>query len=131
GSGSPPQSPARSGSRSISRASVRERPPLPPGPYLVAGLARSGVAAALALRATVPGVRVIACDSASPREAAVEHERLERAGVEVHLDNDGTQLLSGSPPPRTLVKSPGEPHDAPVVVRWLNRGIAYVGESEL
>ena len=42
---------------------VIPRPPLPPGPYLVVGLARSGVAAALALRARgaeVVGLRLAA-----------------------------------------------------------------------
>jgi len=101
---------------------------LPDGPYLVVGLARSGVAAALALR---DAGRVVACDSASPREVAIERERLARGGVEVHLDTDGTQLLAGSPPPRTLVKSPGVPHDAPVVAGARERGIEIVGELEL
>ena len=106
----------------------RARPALPGGPYLVVGLARSGVAAALALQGAG---RVVACDSASPREAAVEAERLARAGVEVHLDTDGTQLLAGSPPFRTLVKSPGVPQDAPVVAGARERGIEVVGELEI
>ena len=43
---------ARSASRSTGRASSLEpRPPLPAGPYLLVGLARSGLAAGLALRA--------------------------------------------------------------------------------
>jgi UDP-N-acetylmuramoylalanine--D-glutamate ligase len=110
---------------------VRERPPLPAGPYLVVGLARSGVAAALALRDAWPRARVVACDAASPPEAAAERERLAAAGVEVHLDTDGTQLLAGSEAPRTLVKSPGVPIDAPVVADARARGIAVVGELEL
>jgi UDP-N-acetylmuramoylalanine--D-glutamate ligase len=79
----------------------------------------------------VPEARVIACDAASPPEAANERERLARAGVEIHLDTDGTQLLAGSEAPRTLVKSPGVPVDAAVVVEARRRGIAIVGELEL
>jgi UDP-N-acetylmuramoylalanine--D-glutamate ligase len=95
------------------------------------GLARSGVSAALSLSEAVPGARVIACDAASPPEAAAARERLADAGVEVHLDTDGTQLLAGSEAPRTLVKSPGVPLDAPVVAEARRRRIAIVGELEL
>src|SRR5215217_1930898 len=56
---------------------VIARPPLPPGPYLVVGLARSGVAAALALRER--GAEVAGVDSGRvPEEAAA---RLRAAGV--------------------------------------------------
>jgi UDP-N-acetylmuramoylalanine--D-glutamate ligase len=107
---------------------ARDRPRVPPGPYLVVGLARSGVAASLALRQVGS---VVACDVATPREAVAERERLERAGVEVHLDTDGKQLLAASQAPRTLVKSPGVPLDAPVVAEARARGIEVVGELEI
>jgi UDP-N-acetylmuramoylalanine--D-glutamate ligase len=71
------------------------------------------------------------CDAGTPAEALAERERLERAGVEVHLDTDGTQLLAGHPAPRTLVKSPGVPLDAPVVVEASRHGIDVVGELEI
>ena len=103
------------------------RPPLPSGPYLVVGLARSGVAAALALRAAQPGARVIATDSARPTGT----EGLEQEGVEVHLESDGTHTLEASPPPATLVKSPGVPQDAPVVAAARSMGITVIGELEL
>jgi UDP-N-acetylmuramoylalanine--D-glutamate ligase len=74
---------------------------------------------------------VVACDAATPPEAVAERERLEQAGVEVHLDTDGTQLLAGHPAPRTLVKSPGVPLDAPVVAEARSRGIEVVGEFEI
>ena len=64
---------------------VLPRPPLPPGPYLVVGLARSGVAAGLALRAL--GADVVGVDS-----GPVPDERrmaLERAGVPVHAGAGG------------------------------------------
>jgi UDP-N-acetylmuramoylalanine--D-glutamate ligase len=107
------------------------RPTLPEGPYLIVGLARSGVAAALALRRAAPEVTIVACDSGSPPEAQESAERLGQAGVEVHLKTDGTQLLAAAPAPRTLVKSPGVPAGAPAVAGARERGIDVVGELEL
>ena len=97
------------------------RPALPGGPYLVAGLARSGIAAALALQAR--GERVVGVDAGSP-----DVGRLAAAGVEVHLDDPGDRLLDGV---RTLVKSPGVPQDAAVVLAARARGLEVVGELEL
>ena len=97
------------------------RPPLPGGPYLVVGLARSGIAAALALRAR--GETVIGVDAGAP-----DVGRLAAEGVEVHLDDQGVQLLDRV---ATLVKSPGVPHTAPLVEAARARGIALVGELEL
>ncbi len=110
---------------------MKSRPPLPPAPYLVVGLARSGVAAALALRAVDPGARILACDRARPPEALQAREGLERAGVEVHLDTDGMQLLAAAQPPRTVVKSPGVPAGAPVVAHARELGLEVLGELEL
>jgi UDP-N-acetylmuramoylalanine--D-glutamate ligase len=98
------------------------RPPLPPGPFLVVGLARSGQAAARLLVGR--GERVRGVDSGAPKEA----ERLSEAGVEVFLDTDGLALLEGT---RTVVKSPGVPREAPVIAAALERGIDVVGELEL
>ena len=98
------------------------RPPLPPGPFLVVGLARSGVAAARLLAAR--GEDVVGVDSGAPAEAA----GLPGAGVEVFLDSDGLALLDGV---RTVVKSPGVPREAPVIAAALERGIDVVGELEL
>jgi len=100
---------------------VSVRPPLPGGPYLVVGLARSGVAAALALRAR--GETVIGVDGGSP-----DVGRLAAEGVEVHLDDQGVELLDRV---ATLVKSPGVPHTAPAVEAARARGIPLVGELEL
>jgi UDP-N-acetylmuramoylalanine--D-glutamate ligase len=79
----------------------------------------------------VPGAAIVACDSGSPPEAAENRERLAKAGVEVHLKTDGTQLLAAQEVPRTLVKSPGVPAGAPVVAVARARGIDVVGELEL
>ena len=109
---------------------MKPRPPLPSGPYLVVGLARSGVAAALALRAR--GEEVIGCDAGSPEDAqlAAAAGRLRHAGVEVHLDASGAALaaLSGA---GTLIKSPGVPQHAPLVAAARARGVPVLGELEL
>ena len=102
---------------------MKERPPLPQGPYLVVGLARSGIAAALALRAL--GHEVIAIDSGAPEPAG---ERLSQAGVEVHLDVSGEAHAARA---RSLVKSPGVPRSAPAVRAALERGLPVLGELEL
>ncbi|HWD85097.1 MAG TPA: UDP-N-acetylmuramoyl-L-alanine--D-glutamate ligase [Solirubrobacteraceae bacterium] len=107
---------------------MKPRPLLPSGPFLVVGLARSGVAAALALAAR--GERVIGCDSgpATKPELAEAEGRLEQAGVEVHLDASGDALAARA---GTLIKSPGVPQDAPAVVAARNAGVPVLGELEL
>jgi UDP-N-acetylmuramoylalanine--D-glutamate ligase len=89
------------------------------------------VAAALALRGAAPDAVIVACDAAAPPEAEAERERLAKASVEVHLRTDGRQLLAAPHAPRTLVKSPGVPLDAPVVAHGRARGIEVIGELEL
>jgi UDP-N-acetylmuramoylalanine--D-glutamate ligase len=101
---------------------AKPRPPLPEGPYLIVGLARSGLAAARFLAAR--GERVIGVDSGRPEGA----ERLAEAGVEVNLDVDGTGHLDGI---RTVVKSPGVPGEAAVIAAARERGIDVIGELEL
>ena len=107
---------------------MKPRPALPRGPFLVVGLARSGVAAALALRAR--GEEVIGCDAgahANPYLLAAAG-RLSEAGVEVHLDASGDALAARA---GTLIKSPGVPQTAPVVVAARARGLPVLGELEL
>ncbi len=98
------------------------RPPLPRGPFLVVGLARSGQAAARMLAARGELVRGV--DSGHPEGA----EGLGGVGVEVVLDTDGLAQLEGT---RTVVKSPGVPREAPAIAAALERGIEVVGELEL
>ncbi len=106
----------------------KPRPPLPGGPYLIVGLARSGVAAALALRAR--GEEVIGCDAGPPGTPALDDaaERLSVAGVEVHLDASGDALAARA---GTLIKSPGVPQNAPVVAAARAGGLPVLGELEL
>jgi UDP-N-acetylmuramoylalanine--D-glutamate ligase len=101
---------------------LKPRPDLPPGPYLVVGLARSGIAAALALRAS--GEQVIGVDSGAPADL----DALSAAGVELHLREQGSSLLGRA---GTVVKSPGVPAQAPVIAQARSRGMRVVGELEL
>ncbi|MEJ7876357.1 MAG: UDP-N-acetylmuramoyl-L-alanine--D-glutamate ligase [Solirubrobacterales bacterium] len=103
-------------------ASFRDRPPLPEGPYLVVGLARSGRAVARLLAER--GERVIGLDSGKPSGA----ERLRDAGVEVHLDGGPIEWFEEA---RCVVKSPGVPREAPPVRHALTLGVPVVGELEL
>ena len=98
------------------------RPPLPPGPYLIVGMARSGQAIARALAAL--GEQVIGVDAGSPAGAAGVAE----AGVEVHLDEVGAELLERV---SAVVKSPGVPNEAPAVSAARARELPVLGELEL
>jgi UDP-N-acetylmuramoylalanine--D-glutamate ligase len=110
--------------RTLECRSVIERPPLPPGPFLVVGLARSGVAAALALRAR--GGEVAGCD-AGPVADELRAE-LAAAGVPVHAPTEGVELLQMA---STVVKSPGVPQQAPVVAAARRQGLRVIGELEI
>ena len=103
---------------------MASRPPLPPGPFLVVGLARSGRAVGMALSALAADVTGV---DAGGVDAAVLAE-LEAAGVTVHAYDDGLGLLDGV---ATVVKSPGVPQEAPVVRAAIERGKLVLGELEL
>jgi UDP-N-acetylmuramoylalanine--D-glutamate ligase len=92
------------------------RPSLPDGPYLIVGLARSGAAAA---RMLLPYGEVLAADRAHPEPPP---------GVEAHLGSDGVELLERV---ECVVKSPGVPNEAPVIVAARERGMPVLGELEL
>ena len=92
------------------------RPPLPEGPYLVVGLARSGIAAA---RMLAGHGDVIGTDSGSPDVPG---------DVEAHLGVDGVELLDRV---ACVVKSPGVPNEAPLIVAARERGLPVLGELEL
>jgi UDP-N-acetylmuramoylalanine--D-glutamate ligase len=94
---------------------VRARPPLPPAPFLIVGLARSGIAAAYML---APYGEVIGVDSGEP----------EVSGFEAHLNTDGLHLLERA---GTVIKSPGVPQEAPVVQAARAQGIPVMGELEV
>ena len=100
---------------------MKPRPPLPDGPFLVLGLARSGQAAVSALR--VRGAEVAGADIGHP-----EAGHLAEAGVELHLGSSGEELLSRA---RTVIKSPGVPGSAPAVAAARSAGLTVMGELEL
>ncbi len=104
----------------------RPRPPLPPGPYVVVGLARSGCAAALALRAR--GEAVIGWDGGNSQALQAAASRLSAAGVEVRLDASGNGLAARA---GTIVKSPGVPQEIPLLQAARARGVPVLGELEL
>ncbi|MCS7006573.1 MAG: UDP-N-acetylmuramoyl-L-alanine--D-glutamate ligase [Gaiellaceae bacterium] len=89
---------------------------------LVLGLARSGTAAAEALRAR--GCSVVGVD----RDPQVETGRLHALGVELHLGEEEESLLTGID---LVVKSPGVPSEAPLVQAARARGIPVWSEIEL
>lgn len=103
-------------------APAKPRPPLPEGPFLVVGLARSGEAAASLLAGR--GEQVIGVDSAEPPAA----KRLADAGIDVHTGADGAGLVARA---RCVVKSPGVPQQAPAVAAARDAGIPVIGELEL
>ena len=92
------------------------RPPLPDGPYLIVGLARSGIAAARMLR---DHGEVLAVDSGRPDVPA---------DLPAELESDGLALLERA---GSVVKSPGVPNEAPVIVAARERGLPVFGELEL
>jgi UDP-N-acetylmuramoylalanine--D-glutamate ligase len=89
---------------------------------IVLGLARSGQAAALALARR--GERVVGVD----RSKEVDAGRLEAAGVEVRLGSEDASLLEGMD---VLIKSPGVPTEAPLVIAARERGVSVWSEVEL
>ena len=95
---------------------MSRRPPLPEGPYLIVGLARSGVAAARMLR---EHGEVMAVDSGRPEVPD---------DIDAQLESDGLEVLERA---GCVVKSPGVPNEAPVVANARERGIPVVGELEL
>ncbi len=101
---------------------MKLRPPLPEGPYLIVGLARSGLAAARVLRAR--GERVVGVDAGTPAHARA----LAAEGVELHLGGDGVAQLEGV---RAVVKSPGVPAQTPAIARARDRGMPVMGELEM
>jgi UDP-N-acetylmuramoylalanine--D-glutamate ligase len=115
---------ARRRARPLEWHAMPRRPPLPPGPFLIVGLARSGRALGPVLRAL--GEDVTGCDSGAA-DAAVLAE-LEAAGIAAHESTDGVELLDGV---ATVVKSPGVPQDAPVVRAARERGLLVLGELEV
>src|SRR5262245_23546123 len=108
----------------------RGRPGVPAGPYLVVGLGQAGRSAVDALVRARGAGQVLASD----RELAAVPKRvrreLEAVGVRTHL-GPPEGLLDQAPAPRTLVRSPGVPLEAPLIQEAIERGIEVIDEAEL
>lgn len=108
--------------------SSARRPPLPPGPYLVAGLGRAGQAAVRALAVEAGAGAVRGWDGAADRRQRRRAAELQATGVAVRLSGDGLALLEGV---RTIVKSPGVRPDIPLIAEARRRGVPVIDELEL
>ncbi len=93
---------------------------------LVVGLGRSGVAAARALAPAA--AEVVACDEKPADELSKEARELAGAGVELRAGDQTPALLAGMD---LLVRSPGVPWGALLIVAAREKGIEVVGELEL
>jgi len=102
------------------------RPPVPEGPYLVAGCGRAGRAAARALvaRTSIGEVVLWEEERSPPAPDALP------PGIAVRRDADPARLVRELRP-RTLVKSPGIPIGAPVVRAALDAGAHVIDELDL
>jgi UDP-N-acetylmuramoylalanine-D-glutamate ligase len=114
----------------LSRLESRTRPPLPEGPYVIAGLGQAGRAAVDALCRVAGSEQVLASDRYPGQVPKRVRRALRAAGVRIHLGPQ-EQIFELPPAPRTLVRSPGVPIDAPLVQRARERGLEVLDELEL
>ncbi len=91
---------------------------------LVAGMAKSGLAAVELLRAK--GARVTACDLRPAAELSGAEEKLKAWGVPLRLQEE-TDFADFD----LVVLSPGVPYGAPAVLRARQAGVPVIGEVEL
>ena len=110
---------------------MKARPPLPGGPYLVVGLARSGVAAALALRAR--GEEVIGCDAGASRRSGAARGRRKAFARRA---SKFTWMRQATPLPPSASQDAHQeprrtPERAPLVRRRERAAISVLGEVEL
>jgi len=106
------------------------RPPLPAGPFLVAGLGRAGSAAVGALLRTATG-SIAAWDASDTRALRSVARRLRARGVDVTLGGDGRDVLDATGAGVTVVKSPGISMDVALLRTARDRGVEVIDELEL
>ena len=105
---------------------MRPRPPVPEGPYLIVGLARSGAAAARVLRER--GERVVGVDAGRPLGSGAPSADDCCAGA---WRCAWARTASGElEHARAVVKSPGVPAQAPAIAAARERGVPVLGELE-
>lgn len=111
-------------------AVLRERPPLPAGPYVVAGLGRAGRAAAAALIRIGGAGQVAVRDEHESDRLAETREGLRAIGVRIWI-GEIPGPLAAEPAPLCLVKSPGFMLDHPLIAAARERGVTVLDEMEL
>lgn len=104
------------------------RPALPPRPYLVVGLGRAGFSAARALASRAGAAAVQVWDAAVDPPQLERARALERAGIPARLGGDGLDRIGEA---RTIVRSPGVPHEIPVLAEARRRGLEIVDELDV
>lgn len=108
------------------------RPPVPAGPYLVAGLGRAGRAAAAALASISPAGEIwVNDDQIDPLREAEALAAIEPLGVRRLLNEDGPLPEDLDPFPATLIKSPGIRADAPLIASARAANLTVIDEAEL
>jgi UDP-N-acetylmuramoylalanine--D-glutamate ligase len=105
---------------------IDARHPLPGSRALVAGAARSGLAAAALLRRH--GLDVVVCDAAPAERLAAAGARLAAIGARAAFGRDDAGLLEGRD---LVVWSPGLRIDHPLARACRERGVPLLGELEL
>ena len=107
------------------------RPPVPDGPYVVAGLGQAGLAAIAALRRARPEARVIAWDASA--SAVVRHRarQLRRRGVESVVARPIGEALDRAGERALVVRSPGIARDAPPLREARAHGCQVLDELEI
>jgi UDP-N-acetylmuramoylalanine-D-glutamate ligase len=108
----------------------RGRPPVPHGPYAVAGLRRAGLAAVDALCRHATPAEVVAYERFAPGLRRRDRRRLGAAGVRIRVGDEADELVS-SPRPGALIKSPGISFDAPLIRAAERLSIPVLDELEL
>ena len=108
----------------------RERPPVPGGPYAVAGLRRAGIAAVDALCRRGASAEVVAYERFAPSLRRRDRRRLVAAGVRIRFGDEADELES-APRAGVLIKSPGIPFDAPLIRAAKQLSIPVIDELEL
>jgi UDP-N-acetylmuramoylalanine--D-glutamate ligase len=106
------------------------RPPVPEGPYVVAGLGKAGWAAIEALAARSGATEIVATDHSLDSRVRASRRRLRAKGLRVELGSN-PPLFDIDPPVRCLVKSPGIPFDSPLLASARAQRVETIDELEL
>lgn len=107
------------------------RPAIPPGPYLILGLGRAGLACAEALLSRQSRYPVLVWDSSTSSTLRSTAKRLQRRGASLWLGSDGLAALDAAGPDACLIKSPGIDWRIEVLRHAGRRGLTILDELEI